>query len=124
MKALKKGGIAVGVLLALAVLLASCGAEEQVEVRVQTGTTYGDVWSVVHMVYVAEEPLPFHEVRLNNGTCNPRYANGKWGAETSGLRPKKGQTMTVKAIGCAGGLSVYKVEYITTDGQSWTYNFE
>lgn len=113
----------IGVLVVLVTMsLFGCGAPEQVEVTTLHGYSGGMEQRIARLRFIADEPLPVGKVVFNDGTCRSYYEGIGHSAE--GLTPAKGKVLTVSAPVCNGGGPIYKVEYITQDGQSWTYNIE
>jgi hypothetical protein len=112
----------VGVIVALVLVLEMLGSPEQVEVTVSHGYSGGMEQRIARLAYIADDPLPIGKVIFNDGICSTYYERIGFTAE--GIKPKKGQVLVVSAPVCNGGGPIYKVEYITQDGQSWTYRFE
>lgn len=113
-------------LLAITLGITGCGAPEQFEVRVQHSEQQGMLYRTIYLVSIADDPLPFGKVVVNDGMCNINYPDFyKTPTRTpEGFVPTKGKHIRVFAPQCQDRAPVYKVEYITQDGQSWTYNIE
>lgn len=116
----------VGVIVAIVLVLEMLGPPEQVEVVVDDGWDGASGVPIrrAQLVFIADDPLPIGKVVINDGTCRSIYKGGKIDADIEGIKPTKGQTLLVNAYPCNPGRPIYKVEYITQDGQSWTYRFE